>query len=157
MYDELQIGDRIDEHIAQDFEEREVSIGQAVKALVLNGFGLVQQRLYLTPKFFERLPTERLIGEGIQPEGALNDDTLGRALDSLYDYGVTELLRDLSAHASRKFSGSALRPGLRIWMRPVSWPMGSTIRSGRLKTEWSTSGRDIPEITARISTRSCST
>jgi hypothetical protein len=29
MYDELQIGDRIDEHIAQDFEERGVSIGQA--------------------------------------------------------------------------------------------------------------------------------
>jgi transposase len=33
-------------------------------------FGFVQQRLYLTPKFFERLPTERLIGEGIRPEGA---------------------------------------------------------------------------------------
>jgi hypothetical protein len=42
MFEELEIGDRIDEHIAQDFEEREVSVGQAVKALVLNGFGFVQ-------------------------------------------------------------------------------------------------------------------
>ena len=31
MYDELQIGDRIDEHIAQDFGEREVSIGQSAE------------------------------------------------------------------------------------------------------------------------------
>ena len=28
MYEELEIGDRIDEQIAQDFEERNVSIGQ---------------------------------------------------------------------------------------------------------------------------------
>ena len=46
MFEELEIGDRIDEHIAQDLDEREVSVGQAVKALVLNGFGFVQQRLY---------------------------------------------------------------------------------------------------------------
>ena len=99
MYDELQIGTRIDEHIAQDFEEREVSIGQAVKAMVLNGLGFVQQSLYLTPQFFKARPTERLIGEGIRPEH-LNDDTLGRALDSLYDYGVTELFRDLAGHGA---------------------------------------------------------
>jgi transposase len=101
MFEELDIGDRIDEHIAQDFSQRNVSVGQAVKALVLNGFGFVQQRLYLTPKFFERLPTERLVGEGIRPEH-LNEDALGGALDELYEYGVTELFRDLSAHAAEK-------------------------------------------------------
>jgi transposase len=98
MYDELEIGERIDEHIAQDFEQRKVSIGQAVKALVINGLGFVRQSLYLTPQFFETRPTERLIGEGIEPEH-LHDDTLGGALDSLYEYGVTELFRDVSAHA----------------------------------------------------------
>ncbi len=41
MFEELEIGDRIDEQIAQDLDEREVSIGQAVKAVVLNGFGFV--------------------------------------------------------------------------------------------------------------------
>lgn len=98
MYEELEIGKRIDEHIAQDFEQRKVSVGQAVKALVLNGLGFVRQSLYLTPQFFETRPTERLIGEGIEPEH-LHDDTLGGALDSLYEYGVTELFRDVSAHA----------------------------------------------------------
>jgi transposase len=98
MYEELEIGKRIDEHIAQDFEQRKVSVGQAVKAMVLNGLGFVRQSLYLTPQFFETRPTERLIGEGIEPKH-LHDDTLGGALDSLYEYGVTELFRDVSAHA----------------------------------------------------------
>ena len=101
MFEELEIGDRIDGHIAQDFEEREVSVGQAVKAMVLNGFGFVQQRLYLTPEFFERVPTERLIGEGVRPEN-LNEGVLGRALDDLFEYGVTELFRDVAAHAAGK-------------------------------------------------------
>ena len=101
MYEELEIGDRIDEHIAQDLEEREISVGQAVKALVLNGFGFVQQRLYLTPQFFERVPTERLIGDGVQPKH-LNEGVLGRALDDLFEYGVTELFRDVTAHAAGK-------------------------------------------------------
>jgi transposase len=101
MFEELEIGDRIDEHIAQDFDEREISVGQAVKALVLNGFGFVQQRLHLTPQFFERVPTERLIGEGVQPKH-LNEGVLGRALDDLFEYGVTELFRDVAAHAAGK-------------------------------------------------------
>jgi len=40
MYDELEIGERIDSCIAQDLDQREVSVGQAVKAMVLNGLGL---------------------------------------------------------------------------------------------------------------------
>ena len=101
MFEELEIGSRIDEHIAQDLDEREISVGQAVKALVLNGFGFVQQRLYLTPKFFERVPTERLVGEGVRPKH-LNEGVLGRALDDLYEYRVTELFRDLAAHAANR-------------------------------------------------------
>lgn len=54
MYDELGIGDIIDEAIEQDEEKRFVSIGQAVKAMVLNGLGFVNQRLYLFPKVFSR-------------------------------------------------------------------------------------------------------
>ena len=89
MYEELGIGERIDQVIAQDRDKRQVSLGQAVKAMVLNGLGFVNQRLYLMPKFFWDKPTQRLIGEGIQPEH-LNDDVLGRALDAWYEFGVTE-------------------------------------------------------------------
>jgi hypothetical protein len=41
------------------------------------------------PKFFWDKPTERLIGEGLQPEH-LHDEVLGRALDAWYEFGVTE-------------------------------------------------------------------
>ena len=68
------------------------------------GLDFVNQRLYLVPRFFETKPTERLIREGILPEH-LNDDTLGRSLDALYEAGVTELFRTVAAHA-------ALRLGL---------------------------------------------
>jgi transposase len=95
----LELADQIDAHIAQDIEQRTVSVGRAVKAMILNGLGFAEQRLYLTPQFFETKPTERLIGKGITPEH-LNDDVLGRALDSLYEYGITELFRDLAAHAA---------------------------------------------------------
>jgi len=99
MYDELEIGNQIDARLSQDLDRRKVSVGQAVKAMVINGLGFVQQSLYLTPRFFKNRPTEHLIGEGVRPKH-LNDDVLGRALDRLYDYGVTELFRDLSAHAA---------------------------------------------------------
>jgi len=52
MYDELGIGDLLDQMISQDQEKRVVSIGQSVKAMVLNGLGFANQTLYLMPHFF---------------------------------------------------------------------------------------------------------
>jgi transposase len=98
MYDELGVGALIDELIPQDFEQRQVTIGQAVKAMVLNGLGFANRRLYLTPHFFHNKPTEHLLGPGITP-ALLNDDTLGKALDKLYDYGVSELYSLIAARA----------------------------------------------------------
>jgi transposase len=49
MFDELGIGEAIDGLIPQDREKRIVTVGQAVKAMVLNGLGFVNQRLYLVP------------------------------------------------------------------------------------------------------------
>ena len=101
MYDELEIGTRIDQVIPQDLDKRQVSLGQAVKAMVLNGLGFVNQRLYLVPQFFADKPTPRLLGPGICPEH-LNDDVLGRALDKLYAYGVTPLYLWLAPHAVQR-------------------------------------------------------
>lgn len=41
MFDELGIGESIDQAIAQDRTKRTVSLGHAVKAMVLNGLGFV--------------------------------------------------------------------------------------------------------------------
>jgi len=106
MYEELGIGAVIDRAIAHDATKRTVSLGQAVKAMVLNGLGFVNQQLYLVPSFFHNKPTERLIGPGI---GAahLNDDVLGRALEALYDYGVTPLYSLIAAQAAPRLALTA--------------------------------------------------
>src|SRR5215213_2085897 len=81
MFDELGIGDLVDELVPQDFSQRNLSIGQALKAMALNALGFANRRLYLMPEFFRNKPTERLLGAGISPEH-LDDDALGKALDS---------------------------------------------------------------------------
>jgi transposase len=101
MFDELGIGVSIDDLVPQDFSKRILSVGDAVKAMVLNGLGFVNQRLYLVSEFFETKPTERLIGKGITPSH-INDDTLGRSLDALYERGVTEIYSVIGAQAAKR-------------------------------------------------------
>ena len=101
MFEELGITEVIDNATQQDPEMRIVTAGHAVKAMVLNGLGFVNQQLYLVPHFFQNKPIARLIAPGIQASH-LNDDTLGRALDTLYGYGVTELYSLIAATAAKR-------------------------------------------------------
>ena len=101
MFEELGIAEVIDQATKQDPEMRIVTAGHAVKAMVLNGLGFVNQQLYLVPHFFQNKPTSRLIAPAIQASH-LNDDTLGRALDTLYAYGVTELYSLIAATAAKR-------------------------------------------------------
>ncbi len=55
--------------------QRQVSVGTATVALLLNGLGFSNRRLYLVSQFFEHKPIEHLLGPGIQAED-LNDDCL---------------------------------------------------------------------------------
>jgi transposase len=101
MYDELGIGEALDRALQQTPEARLVTVGSAVKAMVLNGLGFVHQQLYLVPLFFQNKPTQRLIAPGIEAQH-LHDDTLGRALDTLYAAGVTELYRLIATVAAQR-------------------------------------------------------
>jgi transposase len=101
MYDELGIGQRLDRLLVQDEEKRTVSLGQLVKAMVLNGLGFANRSLYLTPLFFQDKPLDRLLGPGIEAEH-LNDDALGRALDRIYAYGADKLYAQLVARAVQR-------------------------------------------------------
>jgi len=101
MFEELGITEVIDQATQQDPEMRIVTAGHAVKAMVLNGLGFINQQLYLVPHFFQNKPLSRLLAPGIQASH-LNDDTLGRALDTLYDYGVTALYSLIAATAVKR-------------------------------------------------------
>jgi transposase len=73
MFDELGIADVIDQATQQHPETRLVTVGHAVKAMVLNGLGFVNQRLSLVPMFFHNKPTHRLMALDIEATH-LNDD-----------------------------------------------------------------------------------
>ena len=97
---EIGLIEQIDRQI--DDTGRKVSVGQAVQAMVLNGLGFVSRPLYLSPEFFHNKPVDLLVGEGIEAAD-LNDDCLGRALDKLFNQGVTEVFASVSARALRVF------------------------------------------------------
>ena len=101
MFDELAIGDVLDQAPQQNPEMRDLTVGEAVKAMVLNGLGFINQALYLVPRFFQNKPTSRLISPRVVPTQR-NDDALGRALDTLYDYGVTELYSLIATTAATR-------------------------------------------------------
>jgi len=80
--------------------ERKVSTGQAVQAMVLNALGFSSRALYLVPDYWKNKPVEILVGEELKAED-LNDDSLGRSLDDLYEAGVTEVFAAVASHALR--------------------------------------------------------
>jgi len=101
MFEELGITEVIDKATQQDPEMRIVTAGHAVKAMVLNGLGVINQQLYRVPHFFQHKPISRLIAPGIEASH-LHDDALGRALDTLYDFGVTALYGLIAATAATR-------------------------------------------------------
>ena len=102
MFDELGIGEVIDRATRHHPETRIVTTGEAVKAMVLNGLGCVNQPLSLVSRFFQDKPTSRLLAPMLIEAKHLNDDALGRALDTLYVDGVTELYSLIAATAAER-------------------------------------------------------
>jgi len=56
MFDELGIGDVIDQATDHNSARRDLTVGEAVNAMVLNGLGFINQALYLVPRFFSISP-----------------------------------------------------------------------------------------------------
>lgn len=92
---ELRLAENIDQLIPPDPQQR-VTTGQAVISMILNGLGFSNRTLYLFPQFLENKPVNLLINSGLVASD-FSDDTLGRALDRLYQYGCTEFFCQIAA------------------------------------------------------------
>lgn len=101
LVDELEIVEQINQQLGEDPREQ-ISPGVVVKAMILNGLGLVSAPLYLFEQFFVGKATEHLLGEGVLAEH-LNDDRLGRVLDGLYLHGLSPLFMSICLGAAEKF------------------------------------------------------
>ncbi|OKH27915.1 IS4 family transposase [Calothrix sp. HK-06] len=102
IIDSIGLVEIINDLLGTDVSEK-ISSGHVVKAMILNGLGFVSSPLYMFSKFFESLPCEHLIGEGIKAE-YLNDDKLGRTLDKLFEKGLTTTFLAIALNAVEKFS-----------------------------------------------------
>ena len=96
MNKELGIAKLIDQALPQQSDDKLISYGQLVEAMILNGLGFVGRTLHMYPEYFRDRPVERLLGKGIKAE-YINDDALGRCLDQLYEAGVSDIYQMLSA------------------------------------------------------------
>jgi transposase len=102
VFDELEISDLIDDLLPKK-SGHNVPHSTLIKAMCINGLGFTERRLYIFPDFFDNLPTERLLGEGVLPE-YLNDDAFGRTLDKIYEYGPTELFNRIILQSMKRVS-----------------------------------------------------
>ncbi|MEG3924792.1 MULTISPECIES: IS1634 family transposase [unclassified Microcoleus] len=101
LIDEIGIVQKINELIGEQPGEI-VSPGLVVKAMIINGLGMVSAPLYLFSKFFEGKAIEHLLGSVIQASH-LNDDRLGRVLDKLYLAGISSIFTTIALSAAQKF------------------------------------------------------
>lgn len=76
-------------------EKQKVTTGEAIMAMVINALGFVNRPLYLTPEFMRNKPIELFFREDLKPED-FNDDTLGRALDRLFENNPTKIFMNIA-------------------------------------------------------------
>ena len=62
MCQEIELSKLIDELLPAKQDTQQVSTGKALEAMILNGLGFANKRLYLIPKFFEDKPIDLLLG-----------------------------------------------------------------------------------------------
>ena len=76
-------------------DHEEITAGEAVAGMILNGLGFSDRPLTLTPQFFANKPLDLLFHEGVRAE-MFNRFKLGRTLDEAYGYGCDLLLSELA-------------------------------------------------------------
>jgi transposase len=97
VINDLNIVFLLDKHLPQD-DKQEITPGEAIKGMIMNGLGFCNRPLTLSPQFFANLPMEHLFREGVEASH-FNRHKLGRTLDQCYDFGCEGLFSLLSHQA----------------------------------------------------------
>src|SRR5215510_4174297 len=84
----------IDARLVPDAQE-EITPGEAVAGMILNGLGFSNRPLSLTPQFFANKPLDLLLREGLRAE-MFNRFKLGRTLTEVHTYGCDLLFSELA-------------------------------------------------------------
>jgi transposase len=91
IYKGLKLQEKVDKRLHSSDPCRGISPGQSVIAMILNGLGFSNRRLYLTPQFFENKPINKLL-ECDLSRNAIDDYTL----DETAEYGVSQFFAEIA-------------------------------------------------------------
>jgi transposase len=94
MIKDLDLINMIDPRLVPD-EQEEITPGEAVAGMILNGLGFANRPPSLTPQFFTNKPLDLLLCPGGRAE-RFNRFKLGRTLDEVHAYGCDLLLSELA-------------------------------------------------------------
>ena len=92
---ELGLIEKLDRRLPRYDVRRIVSNGNAILAMILNGLGFSNRRLYLVPQFLQNKPIDRLLEANLRPEH-FDDHVLGRTLDEISEYGASKLFVEIA-------------------------------------------------------------
>lgn len=92
---DLNVAEKIDARMGKQDPRRIVSTGMATVAMIINGLGFTNRRLYLTPQFFESKPVSQLFGKDVNANH-FDDHALGKALDEISNYGSSKLFGEIA-------------------------------------------------------------
>ena len=91
---DLGIIEMIDSRIEPD-EREEISTGEAIAGMILNGLGFSNRPISLTPQFFENKPMALLFRDGVWSD-SFNRFKLGRSLDKAFSYGCDMMFSEIA-------------------------------------------------------------
>lgn len=93
VVDKMGLLTHIDERLPK-LRHHKLTHGDVVLAIILNGLGFTQRRLYLFPAYFQNKAVVRIFRKDVNPED-FNDDVIGRTLDAIKEYGPERLFLEI--------------------------------------------------------------
>jgi len=100
--DKIGLVEAIDNLVGVD-PRSEMTVGECVKLMVINGLGFSSRPQYLEAQFYDSKPINRLLGREMVSE-KITDDRLGRALDRCYKSGCTEMFGAIASQGALRFN-----------------------------------------------------
>jgi transposase len=95
MCKELGIANLLDSLVPNQSKTRKITFGETIVSMLLNGLGFTSRTLHMFPEFHADKPLDKLIRPGIEAEH-INESVLGRALDQLFELGVSQVYLSLA-------------------------------------------------------------
>lgn len=92
---DLGIAEKINRRIGSKDPRRKIQPGLAAVAMIINGLGFTNRRLYLTPQFFKSKAIEFLFEENVCADD-FDDHALGKSLDEISSYGANKLYGEIA-------------------------------------------------------------